>query len=43
MNRRFSLFLAVAIILVVALATVAQQRGGMQAFQQRREAQMKAL
>jgi hypothetical protein len=43
MKKHFTLFLAVVTILVVALAAVAQQRGGMQALQQRREAQMKAL
>lgn len=43
MKKHFTLSLAVVTILFVALTAVAQQRGAMQAFQQRREAQMKAL
>ncbi len=43
MKKQIVLVLAVATILVVALAAVAQQGQGMQRFQQRREAQMKAL
>lgn len=43
MKKRLVLILAVATVLVVALAAVAQQGGGMERFRQRREAQMKAL
>jgi hypothetical protein len=43
MKKHVVLILAIAMVLAVALAAVAQQRGGMQGFQQRREAQMKAL
>jgi hypothetical protein len=43
MKKQIVLVLAIATILVVALAAVAQQGQGMQRFQQRREAQMKAI
>jgi len=43
MKKQIVLVLAIATILVVALAAVAQQGQGMERFQQRREAQMKAL
>lgn len=43
MKKHLIFVLAIVMILVVALAAVAQQRQGAERFRQRREAQMKAL